>query len=79
MMEELINDIRSSSTGANAEQQTRECSSQIPLRYQEEIRKSRAVDGERNVRFPWTHKREAVDFQSLKVLLSRNQVAVPWC
>ena len=34
-------------------------------------------NAERNARFPWTHKREPVDFHSTKILPWKNQTAVP--
>jgi hypothetical protein len=33
----------------------------------------------KNVRFPWTHNNEAVDFQFPKILPSMNHVVVPFC
>ena len=49
-----------------------------PLRGQES-RKYRVAEDERDVRFPWIHKREGLVFHVLYIEPSKNQVAVTSC
>ena len=55
---------------------TRGRSCQSRLRRQQVIRRG-TVGRKKNVRFPYIHKSEGVDFHLSKILPLKNQVAVP--
>ena len=65
MTEELRNSKLQLEVGEEFEQHTRSRFSLIQLPKSESVRNREPENTDRNVRFPWIHKREPVDFHSM--------------
>ena len=61
---------------ARKDKQTRGRFSQSPLTTSES-EGAHLINGDRNVRFPWIHRRQPLYFHSMKILPLKNHTVVP--